>query len=178
MAVKKESLASIADRVIPFPYAARLGGIDAGGRSKTWCPFGFEHDDGGREQAFRVYPDHGYCFAEQKFFSCTSLLSLVWEVSREDAAARALREYGWRPAGYAHLWADASREQEPDREALASALQVWCDGRCSDWESRQYDPRTADRLARCYGLLPLVKTVADCEKWLVACKRAMAPHLS
>lgn len=61
----RESLVAIADRVIPFPVAARWAGVDAGGRAKVHCPFGFEHDDGGREQALRVYADHGYCVDEE-----------------------------------------------------------------------------------------------------------------
>jgi hypothetical protein len=175
----EEKLASVADRVVPFPVAARWAGIDAGGRAKTYCPWGsFEHDDGGREQAFRVYDDHGYCFAEQKYFTVTTLLALAWEVSREDAAVRALRDIGWRSAGYAHLWAHADRVPEPDREALRQALLLWCSGQCADWERRQMDHAPAYRLGKCLGLLPLVHTEADCVKWLAACKRAMAPYLS
>lgn len=176
---RKESLVSIADRVVPFPTAARWGGIDVGGRAKTYCPWGaFEHDDGGREQAFRVYDDHGYCFAEQKYFTVTILLAQAWEVSRDDAAVRALRDFGWRPVGYAHLWEHAQREPEPDRDALRKALVLWCEDRCPDWEDRQYSDAASKKLTRCYGLLQLVHTPADCEKWLVACKQAMTPYLS
>src|SRR5271156_6449643 len=75
---RKESLAEVADRVIPCPVAARWAGVDAGGRAKAHCPFGFEHDDGGREQALRVYDDHGWCFAEQRYFTVTLLLAAVW----------------------------------------------------------------------------------------------------
>lgn len=176
--VTSQRLAPVADRVVPFPLAARWAGIDVGGRNKTHCPFGFGHDDGGREQAFRVYDDHGYCFAESKYFSVTTLLATVWEVSREDAAARALRDYGWRPASYAHLWAEAAKPPEPDRDALSKALDTWCSGQCEDWDQRQYEDKVADRLARCRGLLPLVHTEDDCTRWLEACKRAMAPYLS
>jgi hypothetical protein len=175
---RRESLRAVANRVIPFPAAARWAGIDAGGRAKAHCPFGFEHDDGGREKAFRVYGDHGYCFAQQKYFTVTSLLAEVWEMAPEDAAARALREFGWRPASYAHLWADANRPREPDQGALRQALITWCAGHCPDWEKRQYDPRTADRLARCFGLLLRVHCEEDCVKWLAACKQAMARYLS
>jgi hypothetical protein len=175
---RRESLASAADRLVPFPTAARLAGVDVGGRAKVHCLFWAEHDDGGREPALRVYDDHGYCFAEQKYFSVTGLLSLAWEVSREDAGARALREIGWRPVSYSHLWDTADRPPEPDRDALRAALHVWCAGRCPDWEQRQFDPAAADRLARCLGLLRLVSTAEDCTKWLAACKQAMAPYLS
>lgn len=173
-----ESLAEIADRVVPFPAAARWAGVDAGGRAKAHCPFGIIHDDGGAEQSFRVYEDHGYCFAGCGYFTATRLLAEAWEVTREDAAAEALRRAGWRPASYAHLWASVTRERPPDRDALRAALTVWCSARCPDWDRRQYDQRTADKLARCYGLLPLVKTREDCVRWLEACKAAMAPYLS
>jgi hypothetical protein len=176
--LSSESLPSVANRVIPFPLAAKWAGVDAGGRAKAHCPFGFEHDDGGREQAFRVYPDHGWCFAEQRFFTVTSLLAAVWEVSRDDAAAEALRRYGWKPASLAHLWEGVTREPEPDRGALRAALSTWCSSRCPDWAERQYDPAAAGRLGQCFGLLPLVTSEQDCEKWLAAAKKAMAPYLT
>ena len=175
---QRESLTEIADRVIPFPAAARWAGVDAGGRAKVHCPFGFEHDDGGREQALRVYPDHGYCFAEQRYFTVTLLLAAVWEVSREDAAAEALRRYGWKPVGYAHLWTGTVQPREPNRDALRAALATWCSTQCSDWDQRQYEDGPAGRLAKCFGLLPLVHTEQECETWLEACKRAMTPYLS
>lgn len=174
----RESLVAIADRVIPFPVAARWAGVDAGGRAKVHCPFGFEHDDGGREQALRVYPDHGYCFAQQRFFTVTMLLAAVWEVTRDDAATEALRRYGWKPASYAHLWEGVMQPREPDRDALRAALAIWCSAHCADWDTRQYDDVAAGRLAQCYGLLPLVRTEQECEDWLRACKQAMAPYLS
>jgi len=174
---KKESLSAIADRVIPFPVAARWAGVDAGGRAKAHCPFGFEHDDGGREQAFRVYDDHGYCFAEQRYFKVSSLLAAVWEVSREDAATEALRRFGWRPVSLAHLWAEVNTPKEPDRDSLREALVTWCRAQCRDWDTRQYEAAAAGKLARCYGLLPLVHSDQECVTWLEACKRAMAPHL-
>lgn len=174
---RPESLVSVANRVVPFRTAAGWAGMRAHAGNKTWCPFPREHDDDGREQAFRVYEDHGYCFAEQKYFTVVGLLAVYWEVTREDAAARALRDVGWRPARYADLWAQSTREPEPDREALRGALGVWCSAQCPDWERRQLDSVVALRLARCNGLLPLVHTQADCEKWLARCKLAMAPYL-
>lgn len=173
------SLIAVANEVIPFPVAARWAGISAGGRAKTYCPFGaVEHIDGGVEQALRVYKDHGWCFAEQRYFSVVTLLAAVWEADREDAAAEALRRYGWKPVDFAHLWEQVSQEPAPDRDALAQALTTWCSAQCPSWRQRQREDRTADKLARCLGLLPLVHTREDCGKWLSACKQAMAPYLS
>lgn len=178
MPARKESLTELADRVIPFPAAARWAGVDAGGRAKAHCPFGFEHDDGGQEQALRVYQDHGYCFAEQRYFTVTLLLSAAWEVTREDAAAEALRRFGWKPVSYAHMWQGVTLPQEPDRNALRAALSTWCGAQCLDWDRRQYEDAAAGKLAQCFGLLPLVHTEDECATWLEACKRAMAPYLS
>lgn len=175
---KPESLPALANRVIPFPVAARWAGVDAGGRAKTHCPFGFEHDDGGREQALRVYPDHGYCFAEQRYFSVTSLLAAVWEVSYEDAATEALRRYGWKPASLAHLWEGVSADPAPDLDAMRAALGTWCASQCPQWDQRQYESGTSGRLAQCLGLLSLVRSEQDCEKWLAAAKKAMLPYLT
>jgi hypothetical protein len=120
----------------------------------------------------------GNCFAEQKYFSPVILLVLAWGVSKEDAAVEALRRAGWKPVDYAHLWENASREEEPDRKALAEALRESCRSRCPDWGERQYREREAAVLSSCLALLPLVKTGADCVKWLEGCQRVMAPYLT
>ena len=176
--MKKRSLAAAANEVVPFPLAASWAGVDSGGRSKCYCPFPQEHDDGGAEPSLRVYRDHGYCFAEQRYLTVTSLLAAAWEVDPEDAAAKALQRYGWKPADYAHLWEEVSRVPEPDREALAKALVTWCRATCPDWDERQYGDAVSDRLARCLGLLHLVQTGQDCTTWLQACKTALRPYLS
>ena len=112
-------------------------------------------------------------FAESKYFSPVSLLAEVWQVSAEDAAAEALRRSGYKPATYAHLWEQAVREPDPDRESLAKALTVWCSGQVPDWKERQYDDAVAAVLGKCLGLLPRVRTQEECLVWLEACQKAM-----
>lgn len=180
-----KSLARLADEKVPFPLAARWAGVAVHEGSaergiKTWCPFGaFEHPDGGAEPSFRVYPDHGWCFAEVRYFSVVTLLAAVWELDRQDAAAEALRRIGWVPVSYAHLFEQAARDPEPDADALAGALVTWCEAYCRDqggqpgWKALQYEPEVAGLLSRCLGLLPLVHTGEDCRTWLDASKRAM-----
>lgn len=175
--MRKRSLASLANEAVPFTLAAAWVGL-SGGRNKHHCPFGLGHDDGGDEPAFRVYEDHGYCFSCRRRFSVVALLAGVWEADPEDAAAEALRRVGYKPATYAHLWEQASLAVAPDTDALAAALKTWCSAHCADWETRQYSEAVAVRLARCLGLLHLVKDAPDCERWLDGCKRAMQPYLS
>ncbi len=160
---------------MPFPTAARWAGIrfygDTDRGVKVYCPFGeVEHPDHGREPALRIYPDHGWCFAEQRYFSSVSLLAEVWEVSWQDAAVKALDEIGYVPADYAHLWENAQRVVEPDREALATALIMFCGSHCQGWTEAQYDEQVSEALAKCLGLLRLVQTEEDCRRWLEASK--------
>lgn len=169
----------LANQKVPFPTAARWVGMSVHEGSaergiKTWCPFGaFEHPDGGTDPAFRVYPDHGWCFAEGRYFSVVSLLAAVWELDREDAAAEALRRIGYVPADYAHLFAEGTKPPEPDTDALAAALVTWCEARYGDWKALQYEPAVAVMLSRCLGLLPLVHDEDECRTWLDGCKQAM-----
>lgn len=183
MEFPEETLPQIANRVVSFPQAARWAGIRFWGDtrergSKVHCPFGLLHPDQGRERAFRVYSDHGYCFAERRRFTAVSLLAAYWELSWKDAAKKALDLIGYVPAGYAQEFENAQKPPEPDRRALAVALAEWCRANCSDWSDRQYHRVVAGQLSRCLGLLPLVKTEGDCARWLEGCQQAMAPYLT
>lgn len=179
-----ERLVPLANSRVPFPLAAQWAGIEVHGEpgergAKTYCPFGdVEHPDGGREPSLRVYSDHGWCFAESRYFTVVSLLAEVWQLDREDAAAEALRRYGWKPASYAHLFAEAAREPEPDRESLAGALVIFCERSCPSWPQVRHQPLVSRQLARCLGLLPLVKSAGDCDVWLGAAKEAMSRVLA
>jgi len=61
------SLISLANARVPMPVACRAAGLevpdvyrDSG--TKMHCPWGeFTHSDGGREKAFRIWPDHAWC---------------------------------------------------------------------------------------------------------------------
>ncbi len=173
-----ESLAATANRLVPFPLAASWAGVGHGdaaerGSAKDWCPFSFLHLDGGAEKAFRVYQDHGWCFAERRYFTSVSLLAAVWGLEREEAAAEALKRVDHVPVTYAHLWEEVQRPQDPGREFLAGALREWCRGNLPGWESLQYDQAVSARLAACLALLPRVNSADDCQRWLEGCKKAM-----
>jgi hypothetical protein len=173
-AVPERSLVALANRLVPFPQAARWAGVRYTGderRNKVRCPVCEDPDDW-----MRIYPAHGWCFAEHKLYTPVSLLAGVWELSKDDAAARALERIGYVPPDLDSIWEHACREPEPDREALAAALAVFC-SRFPDWKTRQYEPAVSAVFARCLGLLPLVKTEADCAMWFQAVQHVMQTFL-
>jgi hypothetical protein len=174
MSVK--SLYAIANERISFDRAmAWAGAASAGTRErgvKVTCP------SCGEAGALRVYPDHGWCFAEQEYFSPVGLLARAWNMDEEPAAIRALGKIGYVPVGYAHLWEDARREPEPALDDLATALRLYCGRACPDWASRQYDEAVSGAMARCLGLLHAVRTEEDCRKWLAVSKTVMGRVLS
>jgi hypothetical protein len=170
MLIRVRPLAAIANEQVPFTTAAKWAGLGSDTRDrglKTACP------SCGEAGAMRVYPGHGYCFAERRGFSSVSLLAEVWEMSREAAAVAALEKIGYRPPGYEDLWEGVQREPEVAREALATALRTWCAANCPDWTRVQYDGDVARVLPACLARLPLVRTEADCTLWLEKCKQVM-----
>lgn len=184
---RQQGLVAVANRKVGF--ATALGWAQGGAKdarvhharergSRAHCPFDELHEDLGAEAALRVYPDHGYCFAESRYLSPVAMLAEVWQLTPEDAARKALELAGWKPASLAHLWEQVSREPEPDRDALSRALTYWCEEKAPDWRQRKYSERTSAMLACCLGLLPQVCTREECEVWLAGCKKVMLPHLT
>ena len=160
-----------ANRRIPFDTAMSWAAKAVGTRSrgvKGTCPLC------GSDGGLRVYPDHGYCFSERRPISVVTLLAEVWDMEREDAARKALADYGYAPVTLAHLWEHAQREPAVARAELAEALAIWCEANIADWKTRQYDPVISRKRAACLALLPRVQTAQDCETWLARCKEAMA----
>lgn len=179
--MKQQSLAALANRHVSFPRAAALVGVGFGSTrdrgSKVFCPFGMNHADGGRSAALRIYPDHGWCFAELRYFTPVSLVAAVRETDYEDAARWMLEQVDYVPATYAHLWENAQRTKDLGKSELADALTRWCSSQSPDWQRLQYDKRVSGLLAKCLGLLGAVETPEDCVKWLEGCKRAMSQVL-
>lgn len=173
---RQKSLYAIANERISFDKAmAWTGAGTVGTRErgiKATCPLCGERD------GMRVYPNHGWCFSERKYFTPVSLLADHWNMDNESAAIKALDLIGYVPPGYAHLWENAVREPEPARDLLAEALRTYCRRISPDWGVRQYDNAVAGMLSRCLGLLPAVRTEEDCRKWLTTCKTVMGRVLS
>lgn len=173
---RKKSLYAIANERLSFDRAMAWAGAGSAGTRergvKTSCP------SCGEEGALRVYPDHGWCFSEQEYFSPVGLLASVWDMDKESAAVKVLDRIGYVPAGYAYLWENVQRAPEPALDDLATALRLWCEANCPDWVRRQYDDAVARKLSRCLGALSVVRTEEHCRKWLAVSKTAMRRVLS
>jgi hypothetical protein len=169
----------LANSVLTFAEALRMAGVSYAGEGtsrgrRAYCPFGdLAHLDQGREPAMRVYYRHGYCFACSRWYSVVSLLAEVWQLDEDHAAYRALEQGGYQPPDAERAWAWVQRSPEPDRDALARALTTWCEANIPHWAQAQYSPAVASRLSECLGLLPLVKTADDCDRWLSVARTAM-----
>lgn len=182
--MNSDSPVAAANRVIPFPLACRWAGLDVPGDVpehglKLHCPFGeYAHDDGGAEPAFRIYPDHGWCFAEQERFTPVKLCAAVWDCTLEEAARQMLTQAGVADPDYREQWKRLTDwSQPPDMDSLAAALRSWCAGNYPRWAVRQYDSDIAATLAACLGLMSRVRTAQDCRTWLAGCKKVMASVL-
>ena len=176
------SLIRIANERVPMPVACRAAGLsvpdvyrDSG--TKCYCPWGeMSHSDGGKEKAFRVWPDHAWCFACRKWLGPVSLYAQLCEVTYEQAAIRLLDLIGYRPVSVAHLWGEAVRETPPDTGALQAALRNYCVS-VAPLEALTL-PVPAAYLARCNGYLTQVKDEKTAEQWLELAKTVMRTVLT
>jgi hypothetical protein len=157
--------------------ALRAAGIDAPGAyrdsgTKMHCPWGeISHSDGGRDKAFRVWPDHAWCFSCREWFGPVKLASRIWDVSYEQAAVRLLDFVGHKPADYAHHWQAAARPLEVNRSAVAQALRNYCGSLVS--QDGLLAPGAAEYMSQCLGFLTQVKNEAEAAEWLALAKRVM-----
>jgi hypothetical protein len=96
---------------------------------KTYCPFAFEHEDGGTDKGFRTYPGTGtaYCFVMHGKLTPVRLIaySRGW---RYDRAARYLLDrYGLLHRPWPERWAELQAERSMsvgigDPQELVAAL--------------------------------------------------------
>lgn len=82
-----------------FDLLQGLFGVDApreGGSFKIFCPFSFEHPDGGVERACRTYPEtnSAYCFALHGRLTPVKLYALAKDLRYKQAAVELLRRAG------------------------------------------------------------------------------------
>lgn len=173
----RQPLAPVADEQVPFSLASSWVRMSVSSR-------GYRHDcpSCGSGGAYKAFPDHGWCFSCQTYFTPVRLLSAVgWpdgeELEAEDVARLALEKIRYVPLDWAAQWDRADRPPELDIPALGDALRTWCAASIPDWQRRQLDPGPARLLARCLGLLPLVRTPEDCEAWLDKCKQVIGRAL-
>lgn len=148
---------------------------------KVHCPFEqISHPDGGQSKAMRIYPgtNSAWCFACQQYFTPVKLIAMDKDISEQEAAMYILDKTNYVAPDYLSQW-EALTEQkiELDTDALAEALKVACRRMTPDWEERQFDDDVSNKLRRCLGMLPKLKTPEDASKWLVVAKQAMSQTL-
>jgi hypothetical protein len=102
------------------------------GRSyKGYCPFAFEHPDGGVEKGFRTYPgtNTAYCFVLHGSLNPVRIVELKEDVPPLEAARKLLSDRGLlEPKDVMERWNDALRANERgvelgDPQVLVEALQ-------------------------------------------------------
>lgn len=94
-----------------------------GGSFKGYCPFGFEHADGGIEKQWRTYPatNTSYCFAGHGSLTPVRLVQIKKDVRATDAATDILRRYGlFTPRHFRERYAELVREREERTRQLGS----------------------------------------------------------
>lgn len=106
----------------------------SGNSYKGFCPFGFEHPDGGQEKGFRTYPETNTanCFVMHGSFTPVRLVSVKNEWSFRRSAEYLLRKAGlldhrpWRER-WPEIVQERAKAQEAqrelgDRQTLVQAL--------------------------------------------------------
>lgn len=169
-------LVELANRKVPMVTACRAVemSVDDHTSKKLYCPFGeFNHSDQGDEAAFRVYSDHGFCFACWAYYSPVSLYVAKWEVQEEVAAETLLTAAGITPESYQERWEELQQPPSMDYEALREALITRCARFFPGWSYLQYNDTVASYLARCLGLRAAVKSEDEARQWLEACSEVM-----
>lgn len=177
-----ESSISLANSKISIYSVCSLVGVEIpegreGSSIKTYCPFGiFYHSDGGKEPAFRAYPESNtaYCFSCKKYFTPVSLYSACTDLSKKASAETLLEMIGYKKPSPEEVWNNVQpREPDVDKSMLGMALKTYCERICSSWSKRQLDGIVADRLDSCLSLLSKVSSSEEAEYWLRASKEVM-----
>ena len=103
-----------------------------GGSYKGWCPFAFEHGDGGVEKQFRTYPatNTAYCFAMHGILTPTKLIEVKYDLTPTQAAMKLLDAKGLLKAKpvqerWAEVLSDRQREVHGSPQTLVEALHTY-----------------------------------------------------
>ena len=177
MPTEERTRYQIANDLISIFDAMRMCDMDVPdfdyGTVKVYCPFD-------NEQAFRVYgpSNSAYCFACIRRYTPVTLLAEYRGISIEEATDLLIEKSGWNPPTPDARW--QALMEEPftlDTSSEAEALKVFC-GRTSPlWESRQFEPEVAARLASCLALLDKIQSAEDLALWREAVRKIMTKTL-
>lgn len=172
---------ALANARVPILVVCRRLGLDvpeiAAGSVKVYCPFGeLYHADGGREAAFRIYPqtNSAFCFAGCGYFSVVGLVAQVRGTELDSAAEELLDDFG---IPRTRAWDDvvAVREPEISHAQLAEAFKTFCHREVPDFARRQFTDLAAV-VGRCLDLLTLVGDSETAYTWLQSSKRVIRLH--
>jgi hypothetical protein len=126
-----------------------------GASYKSYCPFAYEHADGGFDKGFRTYPasNSSMCFPMHGYMPPVRLVSLKYGISQPRAAERILERYGLlRPRNYRARWSElmVAREQAKDQignpQNAVAALQTALE-QTTDYRARQFDSDVSEAMS-------------------------------
>lgn len=156
-----------ANKAVSIVEILKSMGIDAPGippfgtSVKVYCPYGIYHPDRGAEKEARLFSDGKlYCYVCDEQHDTVSLAAQAWGC-RPMVAARQLLE--GREVTLDPVMRDRSWEL---RAGALAALAVWADAREVDRFSESY--------LRCTTAVDGVRDPQDVDRWLRACKTALA----
>jgi hypothetical protein len=122
------------------------------GRSyKGYCPFAWEHPDGGLDKGFRTYPstNSAHCFVMHGYLGPVKLVQIGQDLRPVEAAKWLLREYGLlKPRSYQARFAEVREEMEARERSIGStaylveALQSYL-ARVPGYEDKQFSSQVA-----------------------------------
>lgn len=141
---------------------------------KVFCPFSFLHEDGGAAPALRVYSTNtAFCFAEDLFFTPSSLAAVARDVTRREAAEQLLEEAGIPSSSdYRERFEQVVRQAEaplPDIGSLQQALRASV-ALHPQYRARQYDPDVLQAWDAYLQLAARVGDEAKARSWLSTCR--------
>jgi hypothetical protein len=131
------------------------------GRSyKGYCPFAFEHPDGGLDKQFRTYPETNtaYCFEMHGQLTPVNLIAYRKELTHRRAAEFLLDHYGLsKPKDYRERWqrlidARSTPSAVTNGQDLVEALTVFLKQHPA-YERCQYDDGFLSTLNSCLEVL-------------------------
>jgi hypothetical protein len=148
--------------------------------AKLYCPWGFLHHDGGTSRSLRLYLDDNssYCFACSERLDPVGVYRKTHDLSAKAAAERILEDTNYRPPTPEQVWADAlAYHPEPDRTALAAALEMYLTDLDPDFEEHALTGVVSHYYSAVLELLSSVHTDEDAALWLAMAKTGMAGKL-
>lgn len=149
---------------------------EGGGSYKGYCPFGFEHADGGIEKQWRTYPstNSSYCFAGHGSLTPVRLVQIKKDIKATDAAVDILRRYGlFAPRHFRERYADLVREREEKTRQLGSPAYLVEALRTAAGEGAE-DPEAMERvLQRLDEVLADDPTEATVREWFYWARREL-----